>query len=184
MSNNEEKSQRGSVDNPAEPRFLVVGQVTKPHGVRGEVRVNIFTEIPERLTWLETIYIGETNPTEVGVEAVRFHKGFALLKLVGYHTRESAETLRGEFLCVTEAEAIPLEDGEYYLYQLEGLQVVTDEGKELGKVVDVIETNANNVFVVRGQLGEVLLPDIDDVVQDIDFENGCMQVHLLPGLLP
>ncbi len=165
-----------------EPRFLVIGQVLKPHGVRGEVRVNPLTELPERFDWLDVVYLGERNPQPVVVEAVRFHKNLILLKLAGYDTREATETLRGVWLQVPEDEAIPLEEGEYYLYQLLDLAVFTDEGQHLGVLVDVIETGANNVFVVQGEQGEQLLPDIAEVVQEIDFAHGRMTVRLLPGL--
>ncbi len=82
-------------------------------------------------------------------------------------------------------DAIPLEEGEYYLFQLLGLDVYTDEGQYLGKLKDVIETGANNVFVVKGEgQKDILLPDTKEVVTDIDFDNGRLTVHLLPGLLP
>lgn len=165
-----------------EPRFLVIGQVLKPHGVRGEVRVNPLTELPERFNWLDVVYLGEKNPQPVGVEAVRFHKNLILLKLAGYDDREATETLRGVWLQVPENEAIPLEEGEYYLYQLIDLAVFTEEGQHLGVLVDVIETGANNVFVVKGEQGEQLLPDIAEVVQEIDFANGRITVRLLPGM--
>jgi 16S rRNA processing protein RimM len=182
-SRQEKEDQRGLVEASTEPRFLIVGQITRPHGVRGEVRVAPHTELPERFTWLETIYLGEDDPQPVGVEAARVHQGVILLKLAGYDDRDAAETLRGAWLQVPESEGIPLEEGEYYLYQLEGLAVYTDEGEHLGAITDVIETGANNVFVVQGARGEVLLPDIDDVILDLDFENGRVTVHLLPGLL-
>lgn len=162
---------------------MVIGRIVKPHGVRGEVRVEIITDLPERFTWLETVYVGEEDPKEVGVESVRFHKNFVLVKLAGYDTRESAVELRAQMLLVPEDEGIPLEDGEYYLYQLVGLAVYTDEGEHLGEVVEVLETKANNVFIVDGPRGEVLLPDTDEVILDIDFEDGRIEVHLLPGLI-
>jgi 16S rRNA processing protein RimM len=172
------------VEKPTEPRFLVVGQVRKPHGVRGEVRVTPYTELPERFTWLEQVYVGQVNPTPVAIESVRFHHDTILLKLAGYDDRSGAEALRGQWLQVPEEEGIPLEEGEYYLFQLEGFLVYSDQGNLLGRLVEVMETKANNVFVVRGELGEILLPDIDEVVQEIDIENGRMTVHLLTGLIP
>lgn len=182
-SSSQQDSQRGLVSPKTEPRFLVIGRVIKPHGVRGELRVEIITDLPERFTWLETVYVGEEALEPIGVESVRFHKSFALVKLAGYDTRETAAALRAELLLVPEDEGIPLEEDEYYLYQLEGLAVYTDEGEHLGELVEVLETKANNVFIVQGSRGEVLLPDIDEVVLDIDFENVRMEVHLLPGLV-
>ena len=166
-----------------EPRFLVIGQIGKAHGVRGEARVVPHTDVPERFTWLKTVYIGD-EPRPIAVESVRWHKNFVLLKLAGYENREQVEQLRGQWVQVPEEDAIPLEEGEYFLYQLIGLQVFQDTGRHLGELVDIIETQANNVFVVRTDSQELLLPDTEEVVLDIDFENGRMTVHLLPGLWP
>ncbi|MEJ2748989.1 MAG: ribosome maturation factor RimM [Anaerolineae bacterium] len=181
---NSKKINAGSTDSSGEPSFLIIGRIQKPHGVRGEVRVVAHTGYPERFTWLETVYVGETDPQPVAVEGARFHGELVLLKLAGYDSREAVQGLRGQWLQVPESEAVPLEEGEYYLYQLEGLQVFTDVGEDLGELVQVMETGANNVFIVRGESGELLLPDTDEVVQEIDFENGRMTVHLLAGLRP
>jgi len=178
-----DSSRRGSGGDHTEPRFLVVGQIAKPHGVRGDVRVVLHTDVPERFAWLEEIYIGEKEPRPVAIEYVRFHKNWVLLKLDGYDDRNAVESLRGQLLQVREDQAIPLEEGEYFLFQLIGLTVIDEDGDHLGELVQVIETGANNVFVVRGPQGEILIPDISDVVQDIDFEGGKITVHLLPGLL-
>jgi 16S rRNA processing protein RimM len=171
------------VESSAEPRFLVIGRILSVHGVRGEVRVRPHTDLPERFTWLETVYVGEHDPRPMVVEGVRFHKDLVLLKLAGYDSREEAAALKGEMLHVPMAEAIPLAEDEYFLYQLIGLAVVTDEGESLGELVEVLETGANNVFVVRGEGRDILLPDTKEVIVDIDFDNGRLTVHLLPGLL-
>ncbi len=177
------KKSQGSTEESVEPRFLIIGRVTKPHGVRGDVRVTPHTDLPERFTWLETVYVGERDPQPVAVEGVRFHGDVILLKLAGYDGRNAADALRGQWLQVPESEALPLADGEYYLYQLEGLAVFTDEGDHLGELTQVIETGANHVFVVRDHAKEILLPDTDEVILEIDFENGRMTVHLIPGLI-
>jgi len=166
-----------------EPPFLIIGQVLKPHSVYGEVRVKPLTDSPERFTWLETVYVGEEPPVQVAVESVRFHKDLVLLKLVGYDSREAAYALSGATLQVSEDEAVPLEEGEYFLYQLQGVEVHSDEGAFLGCIDRIIETGANNVFVVRAEAGEILLPDIDEVVLEIDFDENRMLVHLIPGLI-
>jgi len=173
----------GSADDSAEPRFLAVGRVIKPHGVQGEVRVELMTDLPERFKWLKTVYVGERNPRPVVVESVRFHQEFVLLKLAGYPTRTEAEALRNELLQVPEEEAIPLEEGEYFLHQLLGLEVQTEDGQSLGRLTDVLETGANNVFVVSGADGEHLIPDIPDVVQAVDVVGGRIIIRPLPGLL-
>jgi 16S rRNA processing protein RimM len=180
----EDLEQRGPGEKSVEPRFLVIGQIGKAHGIQGEVRVVPHTDIPERFTWLETVYIGDPDPQPVAVESARLHKTFVLLKLAGYESREQVERLRGHWLQVPEEEAIPLEEGEYFLYQLIGLQLFQDTGQYLGELVDVIETQANNVFVVQRETEQLLLPDIEEVILAIDFEHRRMTVHLLPGLWP
>ena len=178
------KKQQSASPNFEDSDFIVIGQITKPHGVRGEVRVMPHTDEPLRFTWLEQVYVGADNPQLMAVEQARVHQGMVLLKLTAVSTRTAAESLRGEWLLVPEDEALPLAEGEYFLFQLEGLTVVTTDGETLGTLTSVIETQANNVFVVQGERGELLLPDIDEVVQEIDFENGRMLVTLLPGLIP
>lgn len=174
---------RGSVEESAEPHFLAIGRVARPHGVNGEVRVELLTDLPERFKWLDVVYVGETNPRPIAVETVRFHQGVVLLKLAGYPTRTEAELLRGELLQVPQSEAIPLEEGEYFLYQLVGLDVYTEKGTHLGRLSEVLETGANNVFVVDGPKGQYLLPDIPDVIKNVDIENGRLVIHPIPGLL-
>ena len=180
--------QQGSADGPVEPRFLIIGKIVKPHGIRGEVSAVIITELPERFEWLETVFLSRDSedvaPRPVAVRAVRFHKGQVLLRLAGYDTRNEAETLRATWLMAPEAEGIPLAEGEHYHFQLEGLSVYTEEGEFLGTVAEIIRTKANDVFLVRDGEEELLLPDIDEVIKGIDVDSGRMTVHLLPGLRP
>lgn len=166
-----------------EPRFLVIGEVTKPHGVRGEVRVMPLTDRPERFSWLQEVFLDENGASRAVVETARLHQGFVLLKLQGIDDRDAAETLRGKMLAIPADQAIPLAEDEYYLRDLLGVAVVTEDGEPLGEIIDVIETGANNVFVAQGPRGEILIPDIPDVVLEIDLENGRMSVRPLPGLL-
>ncbi len=174
---------RGSVEPSAEPHFLAVGRITRPHGVHGEVRVELLTDVPERFEWLDAVYVGEKNPRRTVIESVRYHQGVVLLRLAGYPTRDEADALRGELLQVPESEAVPLEEGEYFLYQLAGLNVFTEAGTRIGRLSEILETGANNVFVVNGDNGQHLLPDIPDVIKEIDIENGRITIHLLPGLI-
>jgi len=176
--------ERGLAKTSTKPRFLVIGRVVKPHGIRGEVAVEILTDLPERYTWLETIYLGTDTPRPVALQGVRFHKTRVLLKLDGYDDRNAADTLRGQWLQVPEADAVPLDEDEYYLYQLIGLKVFEEDEGYLGTLTEILETKANNVFIVNGPAGEILVPDISQVIRDINFENGRLVVRLLPGLRP
>lgn len=177
-------TKRGSAPPPwsSEPRFVVVGRVLRPHGVRGELRVEILTDYPERLPSHRVLYIGP-EPTPYQVEGIRFHRGAALIKLAGCDDRNAAEELRGQWVQIPIEAAVPLEEGEYYHFQVVGVEVVTTEGEPLGRVAEVIETGANDVYVVHGPRGEVLIPAIEDVVRELDLEARRMIVEILPGLL-
>lgn len=166
-----------------EPSYLAVGRVLRPHGVRGELRIEILTDSPEHLSDLEAVYIGQ-NRRMCSLESVRLHQKIALLKLRGCDDRNAAEELRGEYVYVSVKDAVPLATNEVYEYQVEGLRVVTDEGQDLGEIVEVFTApGANDVFVVHGPLGEILIPAIEDVVVSLELEAGRLVVHLLPGLL-
>jgi 16S rRNA processing protein RimM len=178
-------SQSGS-EATSEPRYLTIGRITRPHGVRGEVRVEPRTDLPERFAWLERIYVGDGTPVAMTVERVRLHQGVVILKLGSCDTRNDAEALRGRWVLVPAEEAIPLEEGELFLYQLVDMEVVTAEGETLGKVEDVLQTGANDVLVVRIQdepPKQLLLPDIPDVVLEVDLEAGRIVVQVPPGLV-
>lgn len=171
-----------AVSDPSGPQFLVVGRVIKPHGVRGELRVQIHTDYPERFAVYETLYVGPSF-VPFKLKTHRFHHDLVLLTLDGIEDRTQAESLRDQWMWISVEEAVPLEEGEFYSYQAIGLRVVTDEGIELGHIAEIIETGANDVYLVRGAQGEVLLPDIPEVVVRVDIPAGEMTVHLLEGLI-
>jgi 16S rRNA processing protein RimM len=148
------------------------------------MRVEVISDVPERFTWLDEVYIGQESPTPRKVESIRFHKSWALLKLAGCDDRNSVNMLRSQLVQIPESEGLPLQDGEYYLYQLIGMKVNTEEQEYLGDISEVLETKANNVFIVKATDGEILLPDISEVIREIDFESGNVTVRLMPGLLP
>jgi 16S rRNA processing protein RimM len=170
-----------------EPRYLVVGRVLRPHGVRGELRIGITTDHPERLVQHAHFYLAHPDSPEeaqrYSVEKIRQHKEIALLKLEGCDDRNEAEALRDLLVQIPLEEAVPLEEGEYYHFQLVGVQVETEDGEWLGQVAEVLETGANDVYLVRGPRGEILLPAIADVVLELDLEAMRMVVRLLPGIL-
>jgi 16S rRNA processing protein RimM len=178
-------SQSGSEDS-SEPGYLVIGRITRPHGVRGEVRVKTRTDLPERFHWLTRVYVGDRSPVAMSVERVRLHQDVVIIKLGGSDSRTDAEALRGQWVLVPADEAIPLDEGELFLYELVGLAVVTEEGEDVGTVIDVLQTGANDVLIVRTRSdppGQVLLPDIPDVVLDVDTEAGRILVRITPGLM-
>ncbi|MBN1890665.1 MAG: 16S rRNA processing protein RimM [Thermoflexales bacterium] len=165
-----------------EPRFLTVARVGRAWGLRGEFKLQALAERPDELLRLGTLYLGESQ-TPCQVERFHWHRAELLLKLVGCDDRSQAETLHGQLLRIRLEDAPPLGPNEYYCHQLLGLKVVTLEGEELGTLDAIWETGANDVYVVRGARGEILLPACSEVIRQIDLEHGLVLVHLLPGLL-
>ena len=172
------------LDKP-ELRYLAIGRVTRAHGIRGEISVSVLTDFPERFETTEWIYLGtELEATPYRLEAARWHKQNVLLTLAGVTNRTQAEQLRGQFVQIPVEEATPLPEGSYYLYQLIGLQVITEAGQVLGVVYDILETGANDVYLVKDEAegAEILIPAIPDVVKSIDLEAGHIIVELIAGL--
>jgi len=164
-----------------EPRYLAIGRVVRPFGLRGELKVELMTDYPEQLNRLHTVYVGpKAIPRQV--EGVRLHRGAALFKLVGCDDRPDADALRGALVQIDRQEAVPLETDEYYEHQIIDLTVVEQDGTYLGKITDIIHTGANEVIVVVGPEGELLLPFIEPVVLDIDLDADRITVHVLEGL--
>jgi 16S rRNA processing protein RimM len=166
-----------------EPEYLIVGEIIRPHGVRGDVAMKSLTAYPERLGDIETLYVGE-DFTPYQVKRIRPHQAGMIILFQGLSDRDQAEELRGEMVRIHMDDAVPLEDGEYYLFQIEGIRVVTDEGQELGHLTDYIETGANDVYIITTPEGsEVLIPAIPDVIRQVDLEAHVMTIRLLDGLI-
>ncbi len=163
------------------PEYLSVGEIVAPFGLRGEFKVLLDTDFPELLLAATHLYIGDP-PVRYAVERVRQGRGMVWLKLVGCDSREAAEALRGQPVQVRAEEAPSPGEGEYYYHQLIGLEVWSEEGECLGRVVEVFPTGSNEVLVVHGEPGEILLPAIEEVVREVDLVAGRMWVHLLEGL--
>lgn len=162
--------------------YIAIGQIVAAWGVRGEVKVVLHTDFPQRFQHLETVYLGP-RATPVALRSSRPLHGQILLRLAGCETRAEAEQLRGQWVQVPVAQAMPLAAGERYVFELVGLQVVTTDGRNLGEVVEVLLTAANEVLVVRGDSGEVLVPYINDVVVGEDLAGGRLLIAPVPGLL-
>jgi 16S rRNA processing protein RimM len=167
-----------------EPEFLAVGKLHKPHGLRGEMLMTVWTDFPERLQPGVQVFVGESHQP-VHIRSLRAHNRASLIAFEGFDQRETAGQLRNQVVFVRTADLPPLPDDEIYRHQLLGLQVLReDDGTSLGRVAEILETGANNVLLIRREgKSDLLLPDIDSVVLKIDLEKGEIRVHLLPGLL-
>ena len=162
---------------------LEIGQIVNTFGIKGEVKVNPFTDDITRFDELKTVYVKIKGKSELyKIENVKYHKNMVLVKFKGIDNIETAEKLRNAFLEVDRKDAIPLEEGTYYIVDLIGLDVYTDEGKLLGKVDDIYNTGGKDIYVVKDELGkQILLPGIDEVIKEVILDEKII-VHLKPGL--
>ncbi len=173
-------------DKRATADYLAIGRITGPHGIRGEVKVDSMTDFPERFARGTQVYLGsgtddaEARPVEI--MAARQHKGVMLVKLNIVPDRNTAELLRGRYLLIPESEAMPLGEHENYAHDLIGLQVETTAGEVLGELTEILFTRANDVYVVKGPSGEVLVPALRDVVLEVSLPARKMVVALPAGL--
>lgn len=163
------------------PEYIVIGRITRAHGLRGQVVVSFETAWPRRFLSVPRVFVGDTN-LPVGVAAVRLTPRYALLSLIGVETRRDAENLRGLWVKLPAAEAMKLGQGEFFVHQIVGLAVVTRAGDLIGHVQDVLFTGANDVYVIRTAAGEMLLPAVEDVIHEIILDEGRMVVSVPAGI--
>lgn len=167
--------------------YLKVGQILKPHGVRGEVKVYPLTDDCKRYSKLKKVYTtkDDANFSEIEIESVKYVKEFPIVKLKGIDTVNDAEKLRQEYIYVDRENAVKLPEGSYFIADLIGMKVITDIGEDLGEVVSVFPTGSNDVYEVKSPnyKKNILLPAIKDVILDINIESREMKVHILEGLI-
>ena len=165
-------------------QFLQVGAITSTHGIRGEVKVFPTTDDPARFKKLKKVIL-DTGKRQIDMEiqSVRFFKQFVIVKFKGIDNINDVEQYKGSSLFVSRENAVSLEENEYYIADLMGMEVFTEEG-HFGIVKDVMETGANDVYIVDSkEHGEVLIPAIHDCILDVDLDEQKMTIHLLPGLI-
>ncbi|MEF9953076.1 MAG: ribosome maturation factor RimM [Clostridium sp.] len=167
--------------------YLKVGQILKPHGVRGEVKVYPLTDDSKRYSKLKSVFTtkNEVKFDSIEIESVKYVKEFPVIKLKGINTVNDAEKLRQEYIYVDRDNAVKLPEDAFFIADLIGMNVVTDEGEELGVLVSVFPTGSNDVYEVKSpnHKKNILLPAIKDVILDIDIESRIMKVHILEGLI-
>jgi 16S rRNA processing protein RimM len=164
--------------------LLQVGAIIKAHGVRGEVKVYPTTDDPARFRNLKTVLLDTgKEQREVEITGVKFFKNLVILKFKGLDTMNDVEPLRQAKLFVTRENAVELGENEYFIADLIGMQAVSDEGEPLGTITDVLQTGANDVYVISSEgAADLLVPAIKDCIRAVDMEQKKMTIHLLPGL--
>ena len=165
--------------------FLKVGVITTTHGVRGEVKVYPTTDTPERFLDLEYVLLDTGRERrQLEIERVKFFKNLAILKFKGIDNINDIEKYKGKELRIPREEGQELDEDEYYIADLIGMDVVLEDGSAFGTLKDVLETGANDVYIIKTTEGkEVLLPAIGDCILDVDLDANQMTVHLMKGLV-
>lgn len=164
---------------------LEIGQIVNTFGIKGMIKVKPFTDDIKRFDDLEKVYVEKNNTkVEYEIEEVKYHKDMVLIKFKSVDTVEQAEKLRNSYLKVSRDSVEDLEEDRYYIVDLIGIEVYTDENILLGKLEDIFNTGSNDIYVVKNELGkQILLPAISDVIKQIDMENKKMIVHIIKGLM-
>lgn len=166
-------------------QLLQVGVITQPHGVRGEVKVFPTTDDPVRFKKLKKVILDTgKEKLDLEVEHVKFFKQFVIVKFKEFDNINDIERYKRCPLLVTRENAVSLEEDEYFVADMIGMKVITEDGTEFGTLSDVMETGANDVYVIDSkEHGEILMPAIKECVLNVDMESGIITVHLMNGLI-
>lgn len=165
-------------------QFLQVGVISSTHGIRGEVKVFPTTDDPARFKKLKNVLLDTGKERiELEIQSVKFFKQFVIVKFRGIDNINDIEKYKGKSLMVPREDAVQLEEDEYYIADLIGMEVYTDGGR-FGTLKDVMETGANEVYIIDSdEHGEVLVPAIQDCILDVDVEKQTMKIRLMDGLI-
>ncbi len=166
-------------------KYLEIGQIVNTFGIKGMVKVNPFTDNIRRFDRLKKVYIGSVKEKKkIEIEEVKYHKNMVLIKFKDINNPDEANLLRNKYLFVDREDEEPLEEGTYYIVDMLGLDVYTDENELLGTLDDIYNTGSNDIYVVKNELGkQILLPAIKDVIKEVNLEEKKIIVHLIPGLI-
>lgn len=176
-SSNPENNRTGSPQG-GEPVFLVIGKLRRSHGLSGDVIMDVYTDFPERLSVGKTLLIGESRRPLV-IRSLRPKDKELLIGFEGYTSSESTVDLRNQLVYVSAAELPALPAGEYYHHELVGLRVVGTDGSEIGTLDEILETRANDVYVIKKADGkEILIPAVDEFILEINLEQRTIKVAL------
>jgi len=164
----------------SEPEFVVVGRILAPWGIKGKLKVELVTDFPQRFTPYSKVYIDRQPMT---IDSAEWHKGKAIIKLSTIDSVEDAQRLRGQPIEIHHSQIYPLPEGQYYHFQIIGLEVLTTQGELLGTITKILTAESNDNYVVCGAKGEILIPVIEDVVKSIDLNQGRVVIEPIEGLL-
>jgi 16S rRNA processing protein RimM len=165
--------------------LITIGKAVKPFGVKGEIKIEPMTDFPERFKDLHRVYLVSPAGEEITCEvrSVRYAGGAPFLLFDGYDSPEKAKTLKGWLVKIPQEEAVPLPEGTYYWFELIGMEVFSESGEKLGKIVDIFETGSNDVYVMKQGKKEIYIPATAEVVKQVDRVKKRIVIHLMDGLM-
>ncbi len=165
--------------------LITIGKVVKPFGIEGEMRIEPKTDFPERFKRLVRVYLVSPSGKEVACEvrSVRTAGSILFIQLAGYDSPEKARSINGWLIKIPEEEAVPLPEGTYYWFELIGMEVISENGEQLGTIVDVFETGSNDVYVMKKGRKETYIPATKEIVKQVDRKAKRMVIHLMDGLM-
>jgi len=164
----------------ATPGFIIIGRILAPWGTSGKLKVAVMTDFPQRFAPSAKIYI---NRQPMSIDSTQWHKGKAIIKLNTIDSIADAQGLQGQPIEIHHSQLQPLPEGQYYHFQLIGLEVWTTRGELLGNIIEILTAESNDNYVVEGAEGNILIPAIEDVVKSIDLDKGRIVIEPIEGLL-
>jgi 16S rRNA processing protein RimM len=166
--------------NSSEPEFITIGKILAPWGIKGKLKVEVVTDFPQRFAPSSKIYIKRQPMTIDGTE---WHKRKAIIKLNSVDSVEQAQRLKGQPVEIHHSQLQPLPEGQYYHFQLIGLEVWTTQGELLGNITDILAAASNDNYIVSTAKGNILIPAIEDVIKSVDLDKGRLVIEAIDGLL-
>ncbi len=160
--------------------FITIGRILVPWGTKGKLKVKVITDFPQRFAPSSTVYV---NRQPMTIDSTEWYKSKAIIKLNTIDNIEAAQWLRGQPIEIHHSQVYSLPEGQYYQFQLIGLEVWTTQGELLGNITEILTAESNDNYVVKGEEGEILIPAIEDVVKSIDLNKGRIIIEAIPGLL-
>ena len=164
----------------SKPEFITIGEILAPWGIKGKLKVRVVTDFPQRFAPPSKVYI---NRQPITINSTEWHKGKAIIKLNTIDSIEDAQKLQGQPIEIHHSQVYSLPEGQYYHFQLIGLEVWTTQGELVGTVTEILTAASNDNYVVCGAKGEILIPAIEDVIKSIDLNKGCIVIEPIEGLL-
>ncbi len=160
--------------------FIIIGRILAPWGSEGKLKIRVITDFPQRFASSATVYI---NRQPMTIDSTEEHNGELIIKLNAVDSIEAAQRLRGQPVEIHPSQVYSLPEGQYYQFQLIGLEVWTTRGELLGNIIEVLGAKSNDNYIVKGDGGQILIPAIEDVVKSIDLNQGRIIIEAIPGLL-